>query len=258
VAGGAYAASQPSSNPEQAFINDAAQRLHVSPTQLTNALRQALIDRIDAAVVSGQLTRAQAQAITQRIEHSPGVPFGPGLIAPGMFGAQVIIAGGTCPTPGMGGPAWRMAGPPRGVVGPPWAVVGPPWAMAGPPWAMAGPPVILTSAASYLSLTDNELMRQLVSGKSLAQIARARGKSESGLERAITSAVSSQLEKAVAAGRIPRAVEKHLLEALSRHVQDFVNASGPPGPPGPPRQVLRFSGHGPPPPVLRCEVRPRR
>src|SRR5207302_10866820 len=111
-----------------------------------------------------------------------------------------------------------------------------------------GGPVVLTSAASYLGLKDRQLLQLLSSGKSLAQIAKARGKAESGLEQAITAAVASQLHKAVITGRIPRALEHRLLDALARHVQDIVSLHGPPGALLPPA-VIQFSMRrvGPPP-----------
>ena len=67
-AGGAYAATQSGGNSRQQFINDVANRLHVSPDQLQAALKAAMLDRIDQAVKDGRLTQAQANAIEQRIE----------------------------------------------------------------------------------------------------------------------------------------------------------------------------------------------
>ena len=63
LAGGtaAVAATQNSATAEsQAVIADAAARVGVSPTKLTSALQQALIDRIDAAVKAGTVTKVQA------------------------------------------------------------------------------------------------------------------------------------------------------------------------------------------------------
>lgn len=80
-AGGAYAATQSGKDPQQAFINDVAKHLNVSPAQLTTAVKAALIDRINAAVKAGQLTQAQANRLKQRIEQSSRLPF--------FFGAPV-------------------------------------------------------------------------------------------------------------------------------------------------------------------------
>lgn len=98
LAGGAFAASQPDSHPhkafgcgsERAFISDAAHHLHVTPTRLTDALKQAVIDQIDAAVAAGRLSAAQAKTIKRQVEHNTGLLFGPGLLGPAVIGARVM------------------------------------------------------------------------------------------------------------------------------------------------------------------------
>jgi hypothetical protein len=62
-AGGAYAATQTSGTSRQAFLNDVAKRLNVSPTQLQSALQGAFDDQLQAAVTAGKLTQAQADTI---------------------------------------------------------------------------------------------------------------------------------------------------------------------------------------------------
>src|SRR5207244_3715659 len=76
--GGAIAAGG-SDNPSaerQAFLSDAANRLGVSSAQLEDALKQAALDRVDAAVAAGRITQALADRIKQRIESGE---FGPGF-----------------------------------------------------------------------------------------------------------------------------------------------------------------------------------
>lgn len=65
----------------QAIVNDAAKRLGVQPSALSEALKQAFENRVDAAVAAGRLTKAQGDAIKQRIEAGdfPFFGFGPGL-----------------------------------------------------------------------------------------------------------------------------------------------------------------------------------
>jgi hypothetical protein len=68
-AGGAVAATKltgPKAE-SQAIVNDAAARLGVDPAKLTDALQQAQIARVDAAVAAGTLTKAQGDALKQRI-----------------------------------------------------------------------------------------------------------------------------------------------------------------------------------------------
>src|SRR5213592_2046221 len=84
-AGAGIAATQFSSSPSQeskAIVSDAAKRLGVQPSELSNAIKQALEDRVDAAVAAGRLTKAQGDGLKQRIE-SNDFPLFPG---PGPFG----------------------------------------------------------------------------------------------------------------------------------------------------------------------------
>jgi hypothetical protein len=59
----------------QAYLDDVARRLNVSPGALTAAMKAAGDDRIEAAVAAGRITRSQADALKQRSEHGDGVPF---------------------------------------------------------------------------------------------------------------------------------------------------------------------------------------
>jgi len=67
--GGAIAASQTGSPNEEsnAIINDAAKQLGISPSKLSDALKTALSDRVDAAVAAGRLTKEEGDAIKARI-----------------------------------------------------------------------------------------------------------------------------------------------------------------------------------------------
>ena len=62
-AGGAVAATQGSAGSHrQAYIDDVAKRLNVSPSALIAATRAARSDQIDAAVAAGRITQPQAEA----------------------------------------------------------------------------------------------------------------------------------------------------------------------------------------------------
>jgi hypothetical protein len=76
-AGGTYAATRGSDDDDerQAFLNDAAKRLDVSPDKLEEALQGAFFDRLDTAVEEGRLTRSQADAIKARVREKGGPPF---------------------------------------------------------------------------------------------------------------------------------------------------------------------------------------
>lgn len=81
--------------------------------------------------------------------------------------------------------------------------------------------------AAYLGLTPAELRAQLRTGKSLAQIAVARGKTVSGLEDAIYADVQAHLDQAVANGRLTAAQETTLLARLKAHLDDIVDHAFP-------------------------------
>jgi hypothetical protein len=77
-AGGALAADRLSPATEsKAVVEDAAKELGVTPAELTDALKQALENRIDAAVESGRLTQERADAMKERLE-SGAFPLFPG------------------------------------------------------------------------------------------------------------------------------------------------------------------------------------
>lgn len=198
-AGGAYAATQSARDPRQAFVNDVANRLHVSPKQLTSAFKAALIDRLTTMVKAGQLTQAQAKQIEKRIDSGDLPPF-------------------------LGRP-WHMGLRGHGLAG-------------------HGP---LHAAAGYLGLSDAQLMADLASGKSLAQVAQARGKSVSGLEQALVSDAKSRLDRLVSAGVITKSQEQRLISRLAAKIGRMVNRSGP-VPPMPPAGQVPQTSNGPVPP----------
>src|SRR4026208_1098340 len=89
-AAGAVAASRVLSpgGGSKAVIDDAAAQLGVKPKELSDALKQALENRIDDAVESGKLTEEQAKLLKERIasDASPllaGPGLGPRGFAPG-------------------------------------------------------------------------------------------------------------------------------------------------------------------------------
>ena len=68
--GAAIAASRFGSPSEesQAVVNDAAKQLGIQPSALSDALKKALENRVDAEVTAGEITQAQGDAIKARIE----------------------------------------------------------------------------------------------------------------------------------------------------------------------------------------------
>jgi hypothetical protein len=162
------------SNDRQAVINDAAQRLNVKPSELQNALQQAMLDRIDAALKAGRLTQQQADELKARVKA------GDGLGLP-LFGGH--------------GFGFHHGGPP-----------------------LAG----LDAAATYLGLTPAQLRTQLQSGKTLAQIAKAQGKSTDGLKEAMLADAKKHLDAAVKAGKITQSQADQALTEISKRLDDRI------------------------------------
>lgn len=69
--GGAAIAASKSGSPQEeskAVVEDAAKQLGITPAKLSAALKQALENRVDAAVAAGRLTKEQGDALKKRIE----------------------------------------------------------------------------------------------------------------------------------------------------------------------------------------------
>jgi hypothetical protein len=192
-AGGAYAATQNSGpSTRQAFLNDVAKRLHVTPQELNSALTGAAVDQLQAAVNAGRITQAQANALEQRLKTrgtAPLLPLTPGLEIPRGF-------------PGLRG------------------------AFPGGAFAFGLRGFGIGAAASYLGMSGAQLFQQLNSGKSLAQIATAKGKTVAGLEQAMTAPIKKALDTAVSAKAITAAREKQILDRFSTRLSNEVNEKG--------------------------------
>jgi AraC-like DNA-binding protein len=183
AAGGAYAATRPSQD-RDAVLADAAERLHVTPKALSDALQGAASDQLDAAVKAGRLTREQADAIERRAQGTNGVPY---------------LGGGDH---GFGPGDHHGAGVRGG----------------------------LDEAAAYLGLTPAELRGRLAAGKSLADVAKDRGKDIAGLQRVLEQAARTRIQQAVKDGRITRAEAGARLQDLASEVEELVQRGGLDGP----------------------------
>jgi hypothetical protein len=166
----------------QAIINDAANRLGVQPSALSDALKAAFKARIDAAVAAGTITKAQGDELKTRID-SGALPF-------------------------FGGPGFRGG------------------FFHGPGHLGFGE---LDVAATYLGVTETSLRDSLMSGKSLAQVAKDENKSVDGLVDAIVAEQKKELAIAVTAGRITDAQRDAIEQGLAARVKAMVNGDGPPG-----------------------------
>lgn len=176
--GGAAIGATQLGSPEderQAVVNDAAKKLGVTPRALSSALKEALVNRVDAAVAAGRITKAQGDALKARIR-SGVVPFLFGFRGPGVgrhFGADLDVAAG------------------------------------------------------YLGITEDQLRADLSAGKTLAAIAKAKGKSVDGLIDVLYNAEKKELDEAVADGRLTKEQEQAILARVRDRVTAKVNGALP-------------------------------
>jgi hypothetical protein len=181
--GGAAVAASKLGTPQQeskAVVDDAAKQLGISPSKLSDALKKALENRVDAAVAAGRLSKEQGDALKQRIE-SQDYP---------MLGGAGLGFGHR------GGPGMNGAGH-------------------------------LDAAASYLGVTAADLRTQLQAGKTLADVAKAKGRSVDGLVAALVADEKKELDAAVAAGRITQAQADAFLANAKQRFTDMVNRTRP-------------------------------
>lgn len=85
----------------------------------------------------------------------------------------------------------------------------------------------LDAAATYLGLSEDQLRTQLESGKTLAEIARAQGKSVDGLKAALLEDAQAKLDRAVQDGRLTKAQEQQVLSDLQQRIDGLVNGKLP-------------------------------
>jgi predicted DNA-binding protein (UPF0251 family) len=189
-AGAAVAADRLTPKSEsQAVLNDAAKQLGIAPAKLTQALQQALKNRVDDLVAQGVLTKEQGDALKERLD-ATGLP----LLTPPLLGPQGRGFGGL-------GSGLRLFGH----------------------HLEAG----LEDAAAYLGLSEDALMEQLRSGKSLADVAKAQDKSVDGLVDVLVKEEKARLDQAVKDGRLTDAQRDQIAANLEKKVTAIVNAQPP-------------------------------
>ena len=181
VAGGGAAIAANGSAPQaesQAVVNDAAKQLGVTPAKLSDALKQALANRVDAAVKAGKLTEAQGKELKARIQADTYPLFGGRGGGPG--GHHRIGFGHH-----------------------------------------------LGAAATYLGLSEAELRASLEAGKTLAAVAKERGKTVDGLVSALVADATKELDAAVTAGRLTKAQRDEIVSGLKERLTALVNGERP-------------------------------
>jgi hypothetical protein len=187
VGGGAALAAADGRSPSpSAFLDSVAKHLGISSEKLVDATKAAAVDQVDAALEDGLITKEQAEAMKERIEAGDGAfLFGLGPGGPGHFGGFGF----------------------RGGDG---------------PHLFGGR---LDAAAEYLDLTVAELREQLAEGESLADVAKAKGKSVDGLKQALLVDTKEKLDEAVAEGDLTRERADAMLEKLESRIDDVVDGT---------------------------------
>jgi hypothetical protein len=278
--GAALAASKFGSPKEesQAVIADAAKQLGIEPSKLSNALKKALENRVDAAVASGSLTKAEGEALKARIDsgelplfaggppHGPGLRHdGPGLAAAATYlglteaqlrdelqGGKTLAQIATAHGKTVDGLVAALLNDAKSKLD--QAVADGRLTRAQADEMLAGLKARITdfvngrfppsfrdergrhgfafrhdglgfdAAATYLGLSETQLRAQLESGKTLAQIATAQGKTVDGLVGALLDRAKQRLDKAVAAGRLTREEADGMLAGLKERIAHLVNS----------------------------------
>lgn len=185
---------------EDAVIAGAAERLDVTPEKLRDALSAARDEQLDAQVRAGRLTQEQADRIKARRKQSGRVL---GLAGPG-------------PRGGPDGPGRRFGGP-------------------GFHGRMGVRAIAVQELTRALGVTRPELGEALRDGKSIADIARAEGRSLDAVKSDLQAAAKKHVDEAVADRKLTQAQRDRILARLNRMIDrlDKLPNFGRRGPHGP-------------------------
>ena len=169
---------------QQAVLDDAAKRLDITPQKLRDALSAAQAAQLDQAVKGGRLTPKQADALKARRKASGRVLGGGGPLGPGG------------PHFRGGGPHFRGGGPHKGMRG-----------------------IIVLNLSKALGISREKLHEQLRAGKSVADIAKAQGKSLADVRKAVKADAKARADKAVKDGDLTRDQADKLLSHLDDRLE---------------------------------------
>jgi len=175
--------------PEQAILDDAAKRLNVTPDKLRDALAAAQDAQLDRAVEDGDLTQKQSDAIRAARKQSGHVLGGPHALR--LRGGRPRLQGGG---PGAG------FGHGRGPLGRELRLG------------------ILAGLADALGTTRQQLVDELRDGKSVADVAKANGRSLDDVGKALEATAKAKLDKAVEDGDLTRRQADRLLSRLGEKI----------------------------------------
>jgi hypothetical protein len=186
LSGGAALAATGTGNPASDFLGGVAKRLGISEDKLEAAIQDETIARIDAAVAAGDITKEQGDALKQRVQSGDVPPLGPSVR----------------------GPEFGPVSPPPGIA----------------PGILPGGDLTET-AGGYLGMSAADVREALRDGKSLADLARANGKSVDGLKQALRGAIRENADQAVKDGALTQEQSDRLIEKLGNGVDKLVEGN---------------------------------
>jgi len=185
---------------QQAYQAALAGRLGVSTDQLKEAAKLARIDMVNKAVADGKLDQERANRMIAAIQsgRGPGQP-GMGQRGQGQEGQRP------------GGPGQRNQRP------------------GGPGGMMQGGPTVV---ADILGLTPQQLRTEMQAGKSLAQIAEAKGISRDTLKAKLLEAHKTRSAAAVTAGKLTAEQAQQMMDRAAARIDAMIDRT-PGQAPGP-------------------------
>jgi hypothetical protein len=194
VGGGGVAVAASDSGPSpSSFLDSVAEHLGISRDELDDATRAAAIEQVDAALEAGRITEEEAERLKEQIESGEVPPF---------FGLPIFPHFSGPRGDGERGFDFRFE-----------------FRHDGGPAVGAS----LSAAAEYLGLTVDQIEGRLEDGETLAEIAKAEGKTVDGLVDAFLAEAKERLDEAVEEGRLtnPERADE-ILERLETVIRDFV------------------------------------
>ncbi len=163
-----------------------AQKLGISVDSLTEAQKAVRDQLVDEAVAAGKLTAEQAEKIKA-----------------GELGALGRFGG-----PGGFGPFGEMRGDHKN---------------GGPGIAKEVISSVFEAAAKVIGIDESQLRQDLASGKSLVDIAGAKGVSREQLKTGMTTDLKADIAQAQADGVIDQAMADRLTQALEQRLDDVID-----------------------------------
>src|SRR3990172_8825950 len=180
--GGAVTSAQEGDGPVGTFVSKLAEKLGVSESELTTAIKDTRVEMLDEAVAEGRLTQEQADRMREKINESDYGLFGFGR----GFGDRLCH---------------RAAGH------------------------------VLGTAAEVLDMPKEDLAQQLKDGKSLAQVAEAKGMSVADFKSALLDKEKANLDTLVSEDKLTQTQADKIYEKFQENIDTIVNAV--PGEDGP-------------------------